>query len=97
VVSIVKVLGRCNGTLNQRPSGPLSNLTPTATGTASGDSVNERLSLVCIKEMTTHPNRVSGNLPKEVVLTELTDPVNACRLNSVSHTNATLYTVIVCT
>ena len=44
--------------------------------------------------MTTHPNRVSSDLPKEVVLTELPDPVNACHCHML--TNGTYALGVTC-
>ena len=59
----------------------------TAIGTVSGDYVHERLSLSCINRMATHLNQVDSDLPKEVVFTELNEPISGCRLKSVSYTH----------
>ena len=65
-------------------------------GDDSGDSVLVQLSLGSIKCIYVHLNRVSSELPKEVVPTEINEPISGCRLNSVSQTSAQLDSVFLC-
>jgi len=46
--------------------------------------------------MSTHLNRVSGELPIQVETTEIHEQINGRHLNPVSHISAPYYRVIMC-